>query len=460
MALMASSFRKLQNIVGKAHCSKKKEDLACYAYDATAQIYLPDAVLFPRNAEEISAILNLANKDGFFVIPRGSGSGMTGGSLAVRGGVILVMSRLDRILEIDKDNLIARAEPGVVTGHFHRAVEKEGLFYPPDPASSEFSTLGGNLAECAGGPRAVKYGVTRDYVLGLEAVLPTGEIVHTGVQTAKGVVGYDLTRLLVGSEGTLGIITRMTLRLLPMPEAVRALTAVFDKMEKAAETVSEVIRCGIIPRTIEYMDNASIRCAESHLKIGLPVEAEAMLLIEVDGKVDEADMLITQLKTVCMSLGAKRVKIAENEAEVANLWKARKAISPALFKYGPDKINEDIVVPRSRIPDMVRKINALKEETGLTMVSFGHAGDGNIHFNIMLDKNNKAELKKAEDAIEAVFDHTLELGGTISGEHGVGITKAAYMAKEVGDVEIDLMKKIKKVFDPKGILNPGKIFPE
>ena len=460
MALMDSSFRKLKNIVGKAHCSKKKEDLACYAYDATAQSYLPDAVLFPRNAEEISAILNLANKDGFFVIPRGSGSGMTGGSLAVRGGVILVMSRLDRILEIDKDNLIAHAEPGVVTGRFHRAVEKEGLFYPPDPASSEFSTLGGNLAECAGGPRAVKYGVTRDYVLGLEAVLPTGEIVHTGVQTAKGVVGYDLTRLLIGSEGTLGIITRMTLRLLPLPEAVRALTAVFDKMEKAAETVSEVIRCGFIPRTIEYMDNASIRCAESHLKIGLPVEAEALLLIEVDGKVDEADMLIAQLKTVCMSQGAKSVKIAENEAEVANLWKARKAISPALFKYGPDKINEDIVVPRSRIPDMVRKINALKEETGLTMVSFGHAGDGNIHFNIMLDKNNKAELKKAEDAIEAVFDHTLELGGTISGEHGVGITKASYIAKEIGHVEIDLMKKIKKVFDPKGILNPGKIFPE
>ncbi len=457
---MNSSFRKLQNIAGKAHCSNKKEDLACYAYDATARSYLPDAVLFPRNAEEISAILILANKDGFFVIPRGSGSGMTGGSLAVSGGVILVMSRLNRILEIDKDNLISHAEPGVVTGRFHQAVEKEGLFYPPDPASSEFSTLGGNLAECAGGPRAVKYGVTRDYVLGLEAVLPTGEIIHTGVQTAKGVVGYDLTRLLIGSEGTLGIITRMTLRLLPLPEAVRAMTAVFDKMEKAAETVSEVIRRGFIPRTIEYMDNASIRCAESHLKIGLPVEAEALLLIEVDGKVDEADMLIKQLKTVCMSQGAKLVKIAENEAEVANLWKARKAISPALFKYGPDKINEDIVVPRSRIPDMVRKINALKEETGLTMVSFGHAGDGNIHFNIMLDKKNRAELKKAEEAIEAVFDHTLELGGTISGEHGVGITKAPYMAKEIGSVEIDLMKKIKKVFDPKGILNPGKIFPD
>jgi len=459
LALTDTAFRKLQNIVGKSSCSRKKEDLVCYAYDATARTYFPDAVCFPGNTKEVSAVLNLANSEGFFVIPRGSGSGMTGGSLAVSGGVILVMARFNRILEIDKDNLIAHVEPGVVTGRFHRAVEREGLFYPPDPASSEFATLGGNMAECAGGPRAVKYGVTRDYVLGLEAVLPTGEIIHTGVQTSKGVVGYDLTRLLIGSEGTLGIITQMILRLLPLPETVRAMTAVFDKIETAAETVSEVIRRGIIPRTIEFMDNASIRCVESRLKIGLPVEAEALLLIEVDGKVDETDVVIEQLKTVCMSLGAKNVKIAETKEEADNLWKARKSISPALFQFAPDKINEDIVVPRSKIPDMVRKINSLKEKTGLTMVSFGHAGDGNIHFNIMLDKKNKTELKKAEYAIDVLFDYTLELGGTISGEHGVGITKAAYIEKEIGSVELNLMKKIKKVFDPKGILNPGKIFP-
>ncbi len=459
MALTNSAFRKLQKIVGKSSCSRKKEDLVCYAYDATAQSYLPDAVCFPGNTKEVSTILSLANQEGFFVIPRGSGSGMTGGSLAVSGGVILVMARFSRILEIDKGNLIAHVEPGVVTGRFHRAVEKEGLFYPPDPASSEFATLGGNMAECAGGPRAVKYGVTRDYVLGLEAVLATGEIIHTGVQTTKGVVGYDLTRLLIGSEGTLGIITQMTLRLLPLPEAVRAMTAVFDKLETAAETVSEVIRRGIIPRTLEFMDNASIRCAESRLKIGLPVEAEALLLIEVDGKVDETDVIIKQLRTVCMSMGAKNIKIADTKEEADNLWKARKAISPALYQFAPDKINEDIVVPRSKIPDMVRKINSLKEETGLIMVSFGHAGDGNIHFNIMLDKKNKTELKKAEYAIDILFDYTLELGGTISGEHGVGITKSAYIEKEIGSVELNLMKKIKKVFDPKGILNPGKIFP-
>jgi len=459
MALTDTTFRKLQEIVGNAYCSRKKEDLVCYAYDATAAKYLPDAVLFPGNSQEISAIINLANEDGFSVIPRGSGSGMTGGSLAVQGGVILVMRRFNRILGIDKDNLIAHVEPGVVTARFHQAVEKEGLFYPPDPSSSEFSTLGGNLAECAGGPRAIKYGVTRDYVLGLEAVLPTGEIIHAGVRTAKGVVGYDLTRLLVGSEGTLGIITRITVRLLPLPEAIRAMTAVFPSLEKAAETVSEIIAQGIIPRALEFMDNASIRCVESHLKADLPVEAGALLLIEVDGKLEAVDNLIKQLATVCMSQGAEHIKFAETKSEIADLWKARKAISPALFQYGPDKINEDIVVPRSRIPDMVRRIEALKEKTGLTMVSFGHAGDGNIHFNIMLDKKNKDDLKKAEAAIDTLFEYTLDLGGTISGEHGVGITKAPYIAKEIGPAELNLMKKIKKIFDPNGILNPGKIFP-
>jgi glycolate oxidase len=460
MTITEKTFKKLESIVGKQYCSKKKEDLLCYAYDATARSYLPSAVLFPRDAGEISAILHLANSDRFSVTPRGAGTGMTGGSLPVEGGVVLSMSRLNRILEIDKDNLIAHAEPGVVTGHFHRTVESQGLFYPPDPSSSDFSTLGGNLAECAGGPRAVKYGVTRDYVLGLEAVLPTGEIIHSGVKTAKGVVGYDLTRLLIGSEGTLGIITSITLKLLPLPEAVSAMTAIFDHIETAAETVSEIIRRGIIPRTIEFMDNASIRCVERHLKMNLPVEAGALLLIEVDGKTEEVSTLIKQLRTLCVSQGASNTKIAGKKEEIAELWKARKAISPALFQYGPDKINEDIVVPRSKIPDMVRKIEALKEKTGLTMVSFGHAGDGNIHFNIMLDKRNRDELKKAEVAIDALFEYTLELGGTISGEHGVGITKSPYIAKEIGSVELNLMKKIKKIFDPNGILNPGKIFPK
>ncbi len=458
MTLGNSTFEKIQSIVGSEYCSRKKEDLACYAYDATANRYLPDAVVLPKDADEISKIVKLANSEEFYLIPRGSGSGMTGGSVAVMGGAVIVMSRLNRILEIDTDNLTAVAEPGVITARFHREVEKSGLFYPPDPSSAEFSTLGGNLAECAGGPRAVKYGVTKDYVLGIKAVLPTGEIIKTGVKTVKGVVGYDLTRLLIGSEGTLGIITEMTLKLISLPEAVGTMTAVFNEIGRAAETVSEIIRRGIVPRTIEFMDRASIICVENYLKLGLPVDAGALLLIEVDGKTEEAESAINRLEELCMNLGAREVAVAKSKEEAAALWKARKAISPALFTYAPDKINEDIVVPRSRIPDMVRRIEELKNESGLTIVSFGHAGDGNIHFNIMLDKKNKEEAKKAWEVVEDLFDYTVELGGTISGEHGIGITKAPYMPKEIGRDEIELMKRIKRLFDPKGILNPGKIF--
>jgi glycolate oxidase len=459
MALSEKSFQQIQEIVGSSFCTRTTEERMCYAYDATAQVYLPDAVVFPGSADEIASLMKLANEKLFYLIPRGSGSGMTGGALAVQGGVVIVLTRMNRILQIDKENLIAAAEPGVVTTSFHRAVEKEGLFYPPDPSSSDFSTLGGNIAECAGGPRAVKYGVTRDYVLGLEAVIPTGEIIKTGVQTAKGVVGYDLTRLLVGSEGTLGIITRVTLRLLPRPESILTMMAIFSQMEEASNTVSKIIRNGFIPRTLEFMDNASIRCVDAYLKIGLPVDAEALLLIETDGRASEIKETIAAIREICLASGAESIKIAENPREAEVLWKARKSISPALFQYAPHKINEDIVVPRSRIPQLIKRIEDLRKETGLFMASFGHAGDGNIHFNIMLDKMDPIALKKAEEAVEAIFDYTLSLGGTISGEHGVGITKAPYLPKEIGLMEISLMKQIKKVFDPNGILNPGKIFP-
>jgi len=459
MPLSDAVFCKLQAIAGPDRCTRDPEELACYAYDAAAGRWLPDAVFFPESAAEVSSVLALANRDRFFVIPRGSGSGMTGGSVPVHGGVVLVMNRMNRFLSIDRENLVAVAEPGVVTGVFHAAVEREGLFYPPDPSSSDFSTLGGNLAECAGGPRAVKYGVTRDYVLGLEAVLPTGEVFSTGVQTVKGVVGYDLTRLLVGSEGTLGIITRMTLKLLPRPPAIRTMTAMFRNPETATQTVSEIIRRGIFPRTLEFMDHASIRCVEKFLKIGLPVTAGALLLIETDGDAETAEKTLEKLRALCAECGAYEIRTAATREDAKTLWKARKAISPALFQYAPHKINEDIVVPRSRIPQMIRKIEALREETGLFMACFGHAGDGNIHFNIMLDKTDPAALKKAEAVVEKVFDETLALGGTLSGEHGIGITKAPYLSKEVGPETLKLMKRIKKIFDPNGILNPGKIFP-
>ncbi len=460
MIFKDSAYKKIEDIVGSEYCSRAKEETVCYSYDASASGYYPDAVVFPGNTSEVSSILKLACIEGFFVIPRGSGSGMTGGSVPVMGGVVIAMNRFNRIIEIDTDNFTASVEPGVITAQFHREVEKLNLFYPPDPSSSEFSTLGGNLAECAGGPRAVKYGVTRDYVLGLEAVLPTGEVIKTGVKTAKGVVGYDLTRLFIGSEGTLGIITQITVKLLPLPDSVETITASFFELEKAAGTVSEIIRQGIVPRTIEFMDKESIKCVEKYLDTSIAVNASALLIIEVDGRSDEVKSSIIRLKELCIETGANDVRIAGSKEETALIWKARKAVSPALFTYAPDKINEDIVVPRSKIPDMVRKINSIRIKTGLTIASFGHAGDGNIHFNIMLDKKNREELKKAEAAVEELFDYTIELGGTISGEHGIGITKAAYMTKEIGPVEIELMRNIKKLFDPKGILNPGKIFSE
>ncbi len=460
MAIKPICLEKLERIVGAPFFSAHREDLVCYGYDATASLHLPDAVVFPASAQQVSQIMKLAVAFRVPVIPRGGGSGMTGGALAVYGGIVVVFNRMNRILEIDRENLIARVQSGVITAEFQRRVQHDGLFYPPDPSSADISTIGGNLAECAGGPKAVKYGVTRDYVLGLEAVLPTGEIVKTGVRTAKGVVGYDLTRLIVGSEGTLALITEATVKLLPLPECVMTLTAAFDGMDTAARAVSEIVCSHTVPRTIEFMDNASIRLAEGYLHVGLPVDVGALLIMEVDGRRDEIAGLARALEDLSRHLGAVSVSVAETEAQAQQLWQARKAISPALFKLAPHKINEDIVVPRNRVPDLVAKIDELRSRTGLTMVAFGHAGDGNIHFNIMLDKSDQTALEKANRAVEALFDTTLALGGTISGEHGVGITKAPYLRKELGEAELALMRRIKDAFDPLGLLNPGKIFPE
>lgn len=462
MSLSPGIIKKLKKIAGKNHVTEDAEELVCYSYDATGRSYLPDAVVFPLSCHEVSEILKLAYKESFAVIPRGSGSGMTGGSLPVCGGVVMALTRMNHILEIDRENFVAVVEPGVVTGDFHRAVEKHGLFYPPDPASSSFCTIGGNIGECAGGPRAVKYGVTRDYVLGLEAVTATGDIIHTGVRTAKGVAGYDLTRLIVGSEGTLAIVTKIILKLVPLPEKIQTMAVLFDSMKKAAETVSAIIREAVVPRCIEYMDKASIKCVQDDLKSILPdaffKNIEAVLLIELDGSRKTTEEDAAKLEKLCLGNGAAHVIIAENAHQAAELWKARKSLSPALFKIAPNKINEDIVVPISRIPDMVERLERIQKQTGLAMVSFGHAGDGNIHCNIMFDKRNREESALADRAVDELFKYTLELGGTITGEHGVGITKTKYFPLETGQIEIDIMKKIKQVFDPKGNLNPGKIF--
>ncbi|MBU2488144.1 MAG: FAD-binding protein [Proteobacteria bacterium] len=458
MPLDKSALSRLADVLGKDNLWTDEPRRQCYAYDAAGGRHLPDAVALAIDEDQVAGVIRLANEKDFPVVPRGAGTGMTGGAVAVSGGLVLCLSRMDRILNIDAANLVADAEPGVVTGHFHREVEKLGLFYPPDPSSSGYSTLGGNVAECAGGPRAVKYGVTRDWVLGLRAVTGAGEVIRTGVRTAKGVVGYDLTRLLVGSEGTLAVVTGITLRLTPLPSAVRTVTAVFDRMATATAAVARVFAAGIVPRAMEFMDQASLKCAEEAIHAGLPVDAGGVLLLEVDGTATEADREAQRLAEVCREAGARQAT-ASGGPEAKKLWEARKAISPALFRYGPHKINEDIVVPVTSIPEMVETVERLAEETGLTMVCFGHAGDGNIHFNIMLDKNDPKAFAQAGEAIRKVFEKVLSLGGTLSGEHGVGITKSPFVSMEISGPEIRLMRAVKDVFDPRGILNPGKIFP-
>lgn len=449
--------KELKRAIPPPNISFDKEDLLCYAYDATNSPALPDAVAFPATAQEVSSIVRLAFDEGFPVIPRGAGTGFTGGSVPVNGGVVVSFERMNRIIEIDTDNLVATVEPGVVTWELQQEVEAKGLFYPPDPTSLKFSTIGGNIAENAGGPRAVKYGVTRDYVLGLEVVLPTGEIVTTGVRTAKGVAGYDLTRLIVGSEGTLGMVTKAQLRLLPLPQAGRTIFAVFPTLKDAAAATSRIIKARIIPSTLEIVDSTSMRCVEEYAGAGLP-KTGAFLLIEVDGSVEAVEREAAEIKKICVETNASSVDEATDKKAVKNLWKARRAISASLFRIKPNKINEDIVVPRSAIVDFVSGIEDIAAKRGLLIACFGHAGDGNIHVNIMYDKKIAKEAIAADEAVREVFELTLSLGGTISGEHGVGITKAGYLDMELSPTVIELMKKIKKTFDPKGIMNPGKIF--
>jgi glycolate oxidase len=413
------------------------EQRVCYSYDATGKMFLPEAVAFPSCAEEVRRTVLLANEYRFPVVPRGAGSGFSGGSVPVRGGLVLSMERMDRILSIDTENLVAVVEPGVVTETLKDEVKKKGLFYPPDPASLKFCTIGGNIAECAGGMCAVKYGVTRDYVLGLEAVLGTGELVRTGVITVKGVVGYDLTRMLVGSEGTLGIVTKASLKLIPLPETVATILAFFQSTHDGASAVAGIIAERIIPCALELMDRTAIDCVRENAGLPVPEGSGCALLIEVDGPRDSVAAEADRVERVCQRYGS---------------------ISPALLQVNPVKINEDIVVPRSRLPEMMAFLADLASRRNLKIVNFGHAGDGNIHVNLMISGTDEEERQRADEAVAEVFQKTVELGGTISGEHGIGIAKAPFLEMEVGPLGISVMKRLKTCFDPNGILNPGKIF--
>jgi glycolate oxidase len=445
-------------IVGKEQVATEPADLLCYSYDATQQSFLPEVVVHPATAVEIAAIIKLANVEGIPVFPRGAGSGFSGGSLPTKGGIVLTTERMDRILQIDEENLIAVVEPGVVTEQFQLAVEKVGLFYPPDPASLKFSTLGGNVAECAGGPRCVKYGVTKDYILGLEVITPTGDIITTGGPTMKGVVGYDLTKLLCGSEGTLGIISKIVIKLLPLPEAKKTMLVLFDSIDGAAQAVSAIIRNKIIPTTLEFMDGRTIDCVRQATGLDVPTAARALLIIEVDGDRDLLDKQAAKIAEIIRPMGVVETRIATTPAESEALWQIRRSVSASLRKVNPDKFNEDICVPRSQLPEMIRQIDAIAEKYAIPIVNFGHAGDGNIHVNIMIDKKVPGELEKAHAAIEEVFKGALALGGTMSGEHGVGIAKAPYIPLEITPEAALYMKTLKKALDPNNILNPGKIF--
>jgi glycolate oxidase len=455
----AAVLKALSRIVGPDHLTARHEDLDPYSRDATKLSFMPDAVAFPGSKEEIAGILALAGKKKFPVIPRGAGSGKSGGALPVRGGLVLAMDRFDRILNIDVQNLIAKVEPGVITARLQREVDQYGLSYPPDPASTDISTIGGNVAECAGGLRAFKYGVTRDYVLGLTVVLPTGEIIKTGVETAKGVVGYDLTRLIVGSEGTLAVITDMTLRLIPKPAARKTMMAFFPDPSSAVQAVSEIVHNRIVPAALEFMDRLCIACVRPEMGLDIPAESNALLLIEVDGDQGLIRREAKKVHEVCLKCGATRVKSAAGKKAAERLWEARKKVSPAVYSLRPDKVSEDIVVPRNRLADVVAFLERLGRKYNLPMPAYGHAGDGNIHVNILFDKKVPGEEEKVTAAVRELFQAVIEMRGSLSGEHGVGLTKAPFLGMELSPPAIALMARLKKAFDPKGILNPGKIFP-
>lgn len=450
---------KLTKIVGAENVSTETPDRITHSYDATQEKHLPDVVIHAGSTEEVSQIVQLANEYEVPVLPRGAGSGFTGGSLPVHGGIVLVLTRMDRILEIDTDNLIAEVEPGVVTAQLQRQVEKLGLFYPPDPASKEFCTLGGNVAECAGGPRCVKYGVTKDYVLGLEVVTPTGEIIRTGGRTLKNVVGYDLTRLFVGSEGTLGIVTKIVLKLLPKPAAKKTMLVFFASIEGAAQSVSDIIRAKIIPTTLEFMDNATINCIRDKSDIPIPEECQAILIIEVDGDADGLDRQAERVLRVIEPNSVLGKEVATTDEESEKIWQVRRIVSPSLRKVNPDKFNEDIVVPRSKVPEMIREMERISKYYDVPIVNFGHAGDGNIHVNAMVDLKEAGMAEKIEQVMEEVFSAAVKLRGSITGEHGVGTSKAKYINIELDSATLDYMRRIKEALDPKNILNPGKIFP-
>jgi glycolate oxidase len=452
----------LRAIAGAEHVRVDPDALQTYGADALKRGHPADAVVIPDGAGQISAIVKLCASCGIPFVPRGGGTGYTGGSVPVRGGVVISLERMNRILEIDEENLVAVVEPNVITGDLQEAVEKVGLFYPPDPASLKTSAIGGNVAECAGGPRAFKYGTTKQYVLGLQAVLPNGDVIETGGKVVKNVVGYDLTHLLVGSEGTLAIVTRIILRLVPKPPARATLRATFRTVEEAARAVTNVIRARVVPAALELVDRDSLEAVTAYLqgRSLAPVGTGALLLLDVDGLAEAVTEEAARCERACRDAGATEILRARDEAERDELWRVRRELSLSLKTITPIKLNHDVVVPKGRIPQLFDLVARLKRDFRLRIPCFGHAGDGNIHVNIMVTPGDEDEMRRAHEAERVLFEGVVALEGSISGEHGIGFAKAKYLPIELDPPTIAAMKRVKQAFDPAGLLNPGKIFPD
>lgn len=450
---------RLTDIVGERSALFDEADCWPYGYDNSRRHALPEAVVFPTSHEQVLGIMRLCNEQGIAVIPRGRGTGTTGASVPVRGGVVISLERMDRILAIDPDNRVMVVEPGVTNQAVQDAAGGHGFFWPPDPTSAAYCTVGGNLAYNSAGPRAVKYNTPRENALGLRAVTGGGEEIRTGVYTTKGVVGYDLTRLLIGSEGTLAVITEATLKLTPLPEARRTLRAIYADMHGAARAVSRIMAQPVTPCGLEFIDGRAIDMIRDYSQADLPRGAGAMLMIEVDGMADGIDGAADRVAQAAQGPGLLEITAAGTDEEAKALWATRKALSPALRKVAPKKINEDVVVPVSHIPNLIAGLESLSREYGITNVNFGHAGNGNIHVNLLINPDDPEEVERAHRCLSRVFELVLALNGTLSGEHGVGLEKRDFVDREIDPVTMALMKRIKRQFDPKGILNPDKLFP-
>lgn len=457
--LKPEQVTQLQRIVGANNVLTTKEDLTAYSFDATVTWrHLPEVVVFPSNTQEISQALKLANEQRIPVTARGGGTNLSGGSIPIKGGILLVTTKMNKILEINQKSLYAVVEAGVVLQELNLALAQKGLFFPPDPQSYLGCTIGGMVSENAGGPACVKYGVTKQYLLGLEVVLASGQIVKLGGLTAKNRMGYELMMLFTGAEGTLGIITRATLKVLPLPPARRTLIAAFDDLAVAGETVSAVLSAGVIPSKIELMDNWLIRRIEELMPLGLPTGAEALLIFETDGIPEAADKEAQRIVELCRQSGAGEVKLAKDDAEAQKYWNARRAVFAALFSAAPTVFTEDITVPRDKIPQFIRKTQDIAKKYGVEICTLGHAGDGNLHPTFFTDQENSQHFQNTLKAIDELFEAALSLGGVLSGEHGIGLEKQKYFKQAMDPLVIDIMSRIKTVLDPHNILNPGKIW--